>query len=205
MEERHPSGVKMERSGVKGWQGCTHPDVEVVISVPRADAEGVVGPGVDAGGLHVEDVRWDQTLRHHAHVAMHDGERQLPATGLDDGADTAAAEGPEYPDSSMRCQPVWQQGCRAAKLFRGPGLPPTTSPQGRLPQYAQLAVFYQQILQNLFMFSACLCGTIGHSALSLFPVRRNHRHVHQPTAHTTLSLVVMGARTSFCNQIRRLF
>ena len=36
--------------------GCAHSDVEVSVVVSRADTEGVVGSGVDAGGLYLEDV-----------------------------------------------------------------------------------------------------------------------------------------------------
>lgn len=35
---------------------CAHSDVEVSVVVSRADAEGVVGSWVDAGGLDLENV-----------------------------------------------------------------------------------------------------------------------------------------------------
>lgn len=62
--------------------GCTpmscnssYPDVEVSIFITGADAEGVISPWRDAGGLDLEDVRRDRALRGDAHVAMDDGER----------------------------------------------------------------------------------------------------------------------------------
>lgn len=69
---------------------CSHPDVEVSIFITRADAEGVVSPRRDAGGLDLEDVRGDGALWGDAHVAVDDGERQISAGGLVDGTHTAA-------------------------------------------------------------------------------------------------------------------
>lgn len=53
----------------------SYPDVEVSIFVTRTDAEGVISPWRDAGGLDLEDVRGDGALRGDAHVAVDDGER----------------------------------------------------------------------------------------------------------------------------------
>lgn len=39
----------------------------------------VVGSGVDTGGLDLEDVRGHRAFRGDAHVAVHDGERQVTA------------------------------------------------------------------------------------------------------------------------------
>lgn len=69
----------------------SHPDVEVSVFVTGADAEGVVRPGSDAGGLNLEDVGGDRALRGDAHVAMDDGERQISTEGFVDGTHTAAA------------------------------------------------------------------------------------------------------------------
>lgn len=67
-----------------------HPDVKVSVFVTGADAEGVVSPRRDAGSLNLEDVRGDGALGGDAHVAMHDGERQLSTGGVADGAHAAA-------------------------------------------------------------------------------------------------------------------
>lgn len=53
----------------------SYPDVEVSIFITGADAEGVISPWRDAGGLDLEDVRGDGALRGDAHVAVDDGER----------------------------------------------------------------------------------------------------------------------------------
>lgn len=53
----------------------SHPDVEVSVFVTRADAEGVVSPWGDAGGLNLEDVGGDRALRGDAHVAVDNRER----------------------------------------------------------------------------------------------------------------------------------
>lgn len=80
----HPSEV------MKTSSGGSYSDVEVSIFIPGADTEGVVSPRRDAGGLNLEDVRWDGALRRDAHVAVHDGERQVAAGGLVDWAHAAA-------------------------------------------------------------------------------------------------------------------
>lgn len=68
----------------------THPDVEVSVLVARADAEGVVSPRGDAGGLNLEDVWGDGALWGDAHVAVDDGERQISTGRLVDRTYTAA-------------------------------------------------------------------------------------------------------------------
>lgn len=65
------------------------PDVKVSILITGADAEGVVSPRRHTGGLNLEDVRGDGALRGDAHVAVDDGERQLSAGRLVDGAHAA--------------------------------------------------------------------------------------------------------------------
>lgn len=67
----------------------SNPDVEVSIFVSRADAEGVVCPRRDAGGLNLEDVGGYRALRGDAHVAVDDGERQISTDGLVDRTHTA--------------------------------------------------------------------------------------------------------------------
>lgn len=67
-----------------------HPDVKVSVFITGADAEGVVSPRRDAGSLDLEDVRGDGALGGDAHIAVHDGERQLSTGGVVDGAHTAA-------------------------------------------------------------------------------------------------------------------
>lgn len=68
----------------------SHPDVEVSVLVTGADAEGVVSPRRDAGGLNLEDVGGDGALWGDGHVAVDDGERQISTGGLADGAHAAA-------------------------------------------------------------------------------------------------------------------
>lgn len=65
------------------------PDVEISVFVTGADAEGVVSPRRDAGGLNLEDVGGDGALRGDAHVAVDDGKRQISTGGLVDGTHTA--------------------------------------------------------------------------------------------------------------------
>lgn len=69
---------------------CAHPDVEVSVLVTGADAESVVSPRRDAGGLNLEDVGGNGPLRGYAHVAMDDGERQISTGRLVHGAHAAA-------------------------------------------------------------------------------------------------------------------
>lgn len=68
----------------------THPDVEVSVVIAGADAECVVGPRGDTGGLNLEDVRGDGALRGDAHVAVDDGERQISTGRLVDRTHTTA-------------------------------------------------------------------------------------------------------------------
>lgn len=68
----------------------SYPDVEVSVFITGADAEGVVSPRRDAGGLNLEDVRGDGALRGDAHVAVDDGERQISTDGFVDRTHTAA-------------------------------------------------------------------------------------------------------------------
>lgn len=68
----------------------SHPDVEVSVFITGADAEGVVSPWRDAGGLNLEDVGGDGALRGDAHVAVDDGERQISTDGLVDRTHTPA-------------------------------------------------------------------------------------------------------------------
>lgn len=56
-----------------------YPDVKVSSIIPRPDVEGVVGSRVDTGGLDLEDIGGHRAFRGDAHVAMHDGERQVSA------------------------------------------------------------------------------------------------------------------------------
>lgn len=65
------------------------PDVKVSVIITRANAEGVISPRRDAGGLDLEDVRGDGALRGDAHVAVDDGERQISTGRLVDGTYTA--------------------------------------------------------------------------------------------------------------------
>lgn len=63
------------------WKNETpsYPDVKVSSVIPRPDTEGVVSSRVDTGGLDLEDIRGHRAFRGDAHVAMHDGERQVTA------------------------------------------------------------------------------------------------------------------------------
>lgn len=70
----------------------SYPYIEVSIIISGADAEGVVGPRRDAGGLDLEDVRGHGALRGDAHVAVHDGERQISAGGLVDRTHATAVD-----------------------------------------------------------------------------------------------------------------
>lgn len=68
----------------------SYPDVEVSVFIAGADAEGIVSPWRDTGGLNLEDVRGDGALGGDAHVAVDDGERQISTDGLVDRTHTAA-------------------------------------------------------------------------------------------------------------------
>lgn len=68
----------------------SYPDVEFSVVITRADAEGVVCPRRDAGGLNLEDVRGDGALRGDAHVAVDDGERQISTGRFVDRTHAAA-------------------------------------------------------------------------------------------------------------------
>lgn len=67
-----------------------HPDIEVSIFITGADAEGVVGPRRDAGGLDLEDVRGHRALRGDAHVAVDDGKGKFSTCRLVDGTHATA-------------------------------------------------------------------------------------------------------------------
>lgn len=66
------------------FRDSSYPDVEVSVFITGADAEGVVSPRRDAGGLNLENVRGYGALRRDAHVAVDDGERQLSTGRLVD-------------------------------------------------------------------------------------------------------------------------
>lgn len=82
-----------QKSGLTNIGSSSYSDVEVSIFVTGADTEGVVSPWRDAGGLNLEDVRWDGALRCDAHVAVHHGERQIPTGGFVDWTHAAAETG----------------------------------------------------------------------------------------------------------------
>ncbi|KAG7225794.1 hypothetical protein INR49_014445 [Caranx melampygus] len=56
----------------------------------KADAESVVSPWRDTGGLNLEDVRGDGALRGDGHVAVDDGEGKISTGGFADRTHTAA-------------------------------------------------------------------------------------------------------------------
>lgn len=57
-------------------------DIEVSVVITGADAEGVVGARVDAGGVDLEDVGGDGALGCDAHVAVNDEVGPVPAGRL---------------------------------------------------------------------------------------------------------------------------
>lgn len=72
------------------FHDSSYPDVEVSVFITGADAEGVVSPRRDAGGLNLENVRGYRALRRDAHVAVDDGERQISTARLVDRTHAAA-------------------------------------------------------------------------------------------------------------------